>query len=57
MKNEEVAMIKPMQLRMPIEMREKITEASKKSFRSAHSEVLYRLQLADEILSTRGLLV
>lgn len=51
MMKKEVEVINPMQLRIPPEMKEKIIEGAKKSFRTAHSEVLYRLQIADEILS------
>ncbi|PXB41165.1 Arc family DNA-binding protein [Enterobacter hormaechei] len=51
MKEPEVKACNNMLVRMPAEMKEKITEGAKRSFRSANNEVLYRLQLADEILS------
>jgi hypothetical protein len=51
MKKPEVKACNNMLVRMPAEMKEKITEGAKRSFRSANNEVLYRLQLADEILS------
>ncbi|WP_163334727.1 Arc family DNA-binding protein [Enterobacter hormaechei] len=51
MKETEVKACNNMLVRMPAEMKEKITEGAKRSFRSANNEVLYRLQLADEILS------
>lgn len=51
MKEAEVKACNNMLVRMPAEMKEKITEGAKRSFRSANNEVLYRLQLADEILS------
>lgn len=51
MKEPEVKACNNMLVRMPAEMKEKITEGAKRSFRSANNEVLYRLQLADEVLS------
>lgn len=51
MKNKEVAMTNHMLLRLPQEMKDKIVESAKKSFRSAHAEALYRLQLADEVIN------
>lgn len=54
MKEPEVKACNNMLVRMPVDMKEKITEGAKRSFRSANNEVLYRLQLADEILSNGG---
>lgn len=51
MMKKEVEVINPMQLRIPPEMKDRIIEGAKKSFRTAHSEVLYRLQIAEELLS------
>lgn len=50
MMKKEVEVINPMQLRIPNEMKCSISDAAKRSFRTLHSEVLYRLQIADEIL-------
>lgn len=51
MKESEVKVCNNMLVRMSPDMKEKITEGAKRSFRSANNEVLYRLQLAEEILS------
>lgn len=51
MKEPEVKPSNNMLVRMPAYMKEKIAEGAKRSFRSANNEVLFRLQLADEILS------
>lgn len=50
MKNKEVTVINPMQLRIPPEMKEVIVEEAKKAFRTPHSEILYRLQLAERVI-------
>lgn len=49
MSKREVTAINPMQLRIPPEMKERIAKNADKSFRTLHSEVLYRLQLVDEM--------
>jgi len=49
MNKKEVTVINPMQLRIPPEMKERILKNADKSFRTLHSEVLYRLQLVDEL--------
>jgi len=49
MSKKEVTAINPMQLRIPHEMKERIAKSADKSFRTIHSEVLYRLQLVDEM--------
>lgn len=49
MMKKESAVINPMQLRLPPKMKEKIAAAADKSFRTIHSEVLYRLNLLDEL--------
>lgn len=51
MKESEVKVANNMLVRMPAEMKTKITESAKRSFRSANNEVLYRLQLADDLIS------
>jgi len=49
MSKREVTAINPMQLRIPSEMKERIAKSADKSFRTLHSEVLYRLQLVEEL--------
>lgn len=49
MNKREVTAVNPMQLRIPLEMKERIARSADKSFRTLHSEVLYRLQLIDEL--------
>ncbi|TQC75556.1 Arc family DNA-binding protein [Pantoea dispersa] len=49
MSKKEVTAINPMQLRLPPEMKARIAKNADKSFRTLHSEVLYRLQLVDEL--------
>ncbi|MBJ9259757.1 Arc family DNA-binding protein [Citrobacter amalonaticus] len=49
MSKKEVTAINPMQLRIPPEMKERIAKNAEKSFRTIHSEVLYRLQLIDDM--------
>ncbi|NQS80540.1 Arc family DNA-binding protein [Pantoea agglomerans] len=49
MSKKEVTAINPMQLRIPPEMKERIAKSADKSFRTIHSEVLYRLQIIDEL--------
>ncbi|WP_349573137.1 Arc family DNA-binding protein [Azotobacter salinestris] len=41
--------INPIQVRLPEEMKERIEKAAKASFRSAHGEILYRLNLLDQL--------
>lgn len=49
MSKREVTAINPMQLRIPQEMKERIAKSADRSFRTLHSEVLYRLQLVEEL--------
>jgi len=49
MNKKEVTAVNPMQLRIPPEMKARIAKNADKSFRTLHSEVLYRLQLLDEM--------
>lgn len=49
MMNKESKTINPMQLRIPPELKERIAKNADKSLRTLHSEVLYRLQLIDEM--------
>ncbi|MDY0929134.1 Arc family DNA-binding protein [Enterobacter sp. CFBP8995] len=49
MNKKEVTAVNPMQLRIPPEMKERIAKNADRSFRTLHSEVLYRLQLVDEL--------
>lgn len=49
MSKREVTAINPMQLRIPPEMKERIAKSADRSFRTLHSEVLYRLQLVEEL--------
>ncbi|MFJ5503578.1 Arc family DNA-binding protein [Pectobacterium carotovorum] len=49
MMNREVKTINPMQLRIPPEMKDRIAKSADRAFRTLHSEVLYRLQLLDEM--------
>lgn len=51
MMNKESKAINPMQLRLPSELKERIARNADKSFRTLHSEVLYRLKLLDELES------
>jgi hypothetical protein len=51
MKEVEVKASDNMLVRMPTDMKEKIKEGAKRSFRSANNEVLYRLQLAEDVIS------
>lgn len=55
MKNKEAATTNHMLLRMSPEMKAKIVDGAKKSLRSAHKEALYRLQLAEDIISKGGI--
>lgn len=47
--NKEVKTINPMQLRIPPEMKDRIAKSADRAFRTLHGEVLYRLQLLDEM--------
>lgn len=47
--SKESKLINPMQLRIPPEMKERIMKSADRSFRTLHSEVLYRLQLVDDL--------
>lgn len=49
MYKKEVTVINPMQLRIPSEMKERITKNAEKSFRTIHSEILFRLQIIDDM--------
>lgn len=49
MNKKEVTAVNPMQLRIPQDMKERIAQNASRAFRTLHSEVLYRLQLLDEM--------
>lgn len=49
MNKKEVTAVNPMQLRIPQDMKERIAQNAIRAFRTLHSEVLYRLQLLDEM--------
>lgn len=49
MKKKEVATVPPMQLRIPPKMKERISASADKSFRTLHSEILYRLDLLEKM--------
>ncbi len=49
MSKREVTAVNPMQLRIPADMKEIIAKSADRSFRTLHSEVLYRLRLVQEM--------
>lgn len=49
MSKREVTAVNPMQLRIPPDMKEIIAKSADRSFRTLHSEVLFRLRLVEEL--------
>lgn len=50
MSKKEVTTVNPMQLRIPEDMKGQIKGAADRTFRTMHSEVLYRLKLIDDLI-------
>lgn len=49
MMNKEVKTINPIQLRLPPESRNWISNSAEKTMRTVHSEIVYRLKLLQEL--------